>query len=215
MIPQINRDRNFLRRVCFTDECTLTPKGMLNKQNHRFWARQNPRWTRIVHTRSRWRLMVWAGIVGDRLVGPHFFDGNLNGDMYLEFLQNNLRGLLHDNPIRLQDMWWQQDGAPAHNTNEVQDCLDEIFGDRWIGLWGPHEWPPRSPDLTPLDFYLWSRIRDLCYLTPATTREDMMERVRAAFATITPRELARVRRHNLRRLQCLVRQQGGHIEQHL
>ena len=52
-------------------------------------------------------------------------------------------------------VWWAQDGAPAHRLLEVRDRLNETFGEnRVVGLGHNVEWPPRSPDLTPCDFYV-------------------------------------------------------------
>ncbi|GBN27178.1 hypothetical protein AVEN_46569-1 [Araneus ventricosus] len=53
------------------------------------------------------------------------------------------------------DVIFQQDGAPPHWGMIVRDFLDENFPDRWCGRSGPIPWPPRSPDITPLDFFLW------------------------------------------------------------
>jgi len=36
---------------------------------------------------------------------------------------------------------------------DVTTFLDETFPGRWVGRGGPTAWPPRSPDLTPLDFF--------------------------------------------------------------
>ena len=46
--------------------------------------------------------------------------------------------------------WFQQDGATAHTARVSMAAVGEVFGDRVIscGLW-----PPRSPDLTPPDFF--------------------------------------------------------------
>ncbi|GFW48277.1 hypothetical protein TNCV_1108401 [Trichonephila clavipes] len=35
------------------------------------------------------------------------------------------------------------------------DLLKDTFGDRLISRFGPVNWPPRSCDLTPLDYFLW------------------------------------------------------------
>ena len=35
--------------------------------------------------------------------------------------------------------------------------------DRWIGRGGTINWPPRSPDLTPLDFCLWGLMKSEVY----------------------------------------------------
>jgi len=56
-----------------------------------------------------------------------------------------------------------QDGAPAHKARSTQTLLREIFGERVIALgWSP-EWAPRSPDLTPCDFYLWGEMKTKVY----------------------------------------------------
>jgi hypothetical protein len=46
------------------------------------------------------------------------------------------------------------DGAPAHFSRAVRDVLRNTCHDRGIGRGGPTGWPPRSPDLNALDFYL-------------------------------------------------------------
>lgn len=211
-LPRVRRDPDFFRRVCFTDESIFTQKGIFNKQNTRYWSPQNPHWTREVNNQQRWKIIVWAGIVGDQLIGPHIFEENLNGERYLNFLRNVLPGLLANNPIQRRYMWWQQDGAPPHNTVAVQQCLNEYFPNRWIGTRGRFNWPARSPDLTPLDFYLWGKLKDICYRNPPTTRDNMIARIRDAWAGIREEELQRVRGHITRWLQCVVQQNGGHIE---
>jgi hypothetical protein len=50
------------------------------------------------------------------------------------------------------------DGAPAYFTCYVKQFSDSHYPDRWRGRNEPVLWPPRSPDLTPIDFYLWSAV---------------------------------------------------------
>jgi hypothetical protein len=45
-------------------------------------------------------------------------------------------------------------GAPPHFSRRAHAFLDREFPDLWIGTEGLSTWPPRSPDLTPLDFFL-------------------------------------------------------------
>ena len=83
----------------------------------------------------------------------------LNGENYLQFLQEELPELLEDVPLDVRRrMWFQHDGAPAHSTRIVRDWLDQRFPGRWIGRGGPVSWPLRSPDLNPLDFFLWGHV---------------------------------------------------------
>ncbi|KAJ4433774.1 hypothetical protein ANN_16086 [Periplaneta americana] len=53
---------------------------------------------------------------------------------------------------------WFRDGATAHYALTVRQKLNEMFGVHFVGRGGLQSWPPRSPDLTPLDFFygdLW------------------------------------------------------------
>ena len=51
-------------------------------------------------------------------------------------------------------MYFQHDGAPPHYIQRVREYLNEFFPDRWLGHGRPVAWPPRLPDLAPLDYYL-------------------------------------------------------------
>jgi len=61
---------------------------------------------------------------------------------------------------------FQQNGAPPHWGSDVRRFLDPTFPNRWIGRDGPTLWPPRSPDITPLDFFLWQYVKDKVFSTP-------------------------------------------------
>ena len=48
-------------------------------------------------------------------------------------------------------MIFQLDGEPAPWGLDVRTFLNAEFNNRWIGRDGPTPWPPRSPNITPLD----------------------------------------------------------------
>jgi hypothetical protein len=48
---------------------------------------------------------------------------------------------------------FQHDGAPALFCRQGTACLNQLYESRRIGRRGPIPWPPRSPDLTPRDFF--------------------------------------------------------------
>ncbi|GFX70717.1 transposable element Tc3 transposase [Trichonephila clavipes] len=54
----------------------------------------------------------------------------------------------------VQELWFHQDGATCHTARATIDLLKDTFGDRLISRFGPVNWPPRSCDLTPLDYFL-------------------------------------------------------------
>jgi len=39
------------------------------------------------------------------------------------------------------------------------------YPERWIGRRGAIKWPPRSPDLTPLDYFMWGYLKERVYKT--------------------------------------------------
>jgi len=61
---------------------------------------------------------------------------------------------------------FQQDGAPPHWGLDIRRFLDATFPNRWIGTDCPTPWPPRSPDITPLDLFLWGYVKDKVFSTP-------------------------------------------------
>lgn len=154
-LQKFRENPQFPRSVLFSDEAGFTRDGVINSHNLHLWDEENPHG--IIKTKHQQRFMinVWAGIIGNHLIGSFVLEERLTGELYLQFLQNDLNNLLDDVPYqdRVQ-MWFMHDGAPPHYSNLVRDHLTERFGDRWIGRGGPVLWPPRSPDLNPLDFFL-------------------------------------------------------------
>jgi hypothetical protein len=70
------------------------------------------------------------------------------------------------------------------------DALDKHFPGRWIGRGGPISWPPRSPDITPLDFFLWGYVKDIVYKMQVRDIDQLKTRIRDAITTVDVRMLA-------------------------
>jgi hypothetical protein len=101
------------------------------------------------------------------------------------FLQEVLPVLFEDVPLAVRcDMWFQRDGAPAHFSAQTQQHLNTQFPDRWLGRGGPVLWPARSPDLNPLDFFLWGHLKEIVHRDPPTDMEDLTKKFDAAVTTI-------------------------------
>lgn len=110
------------------------------------------------------------------------------------------------------NMWFQHDGAPAHNALLVRRYLDDIFPSRWIGRGGPREWPPRSPDLNPLDFFLWGYMKSTVYANRPRTLEQLKENISQQFQRVTERTLEKVQENSLRRFLLCKQNYGQHFE---
>ncbi|KYN08431.1 hypothetical protein ALC62_00585 [Cyphomyrmex costatus] len=76
----------------------------------------------------------------------------------------------------------------------------------------PHNWPPRSPDLTILDYYLWGTIKDLVYRERPTTAEDMKNRIRQAIQSLDSAEIRRATDDFQRRVTACINARGEHFE---
>ena len=61
------------------------------------------------------------------------------------------------------NIWFQEDGATCHTAEATIDVLRPVFKDRIISRRADVVWPPRSCDLTPLDYYIWGALKDKCY----------------------------------------------------
>lgn len=212
IMEQNNRDPMFLSKVLFSDEATFLLNGHVNRQNCRYWATINPHWMQEYGTQYPEKVNVWAGIIGDRIIGPYFFEETLTGARYLEFLQNFLLPELNRLFPNTNDLWLQQDGAPPHYALLVRNYLDNVFPNRWIGRRGTIEWPPRSPDLTPLDFFLWGYLKSKVYQNKPQNINELKERIRIQVAQITPEVLENVREEFAARLSHCILAEGRQFE---
>ena len=115
--------------------------------------------------------------------------------------------------LKLVSKIFQQDGAPPHWGSHVRRVLVVTFPNRWIGRDGPTPWPPRSPDITPLDFFLWGMLRTKCFRNQFQIRiTNLKARITATVATITEYMLENTRRKIYYRLDVLRATKGAHVE---
>ena len=114
-----------------------------------------------------------------------------------------------------RNLWWVQDGASPHRVINVRDRLNEVFGNnRVVGLGHDVEWPPRSPDLTPCDFFLWGYIKSKVFVNPPQTIHDLRQKIINEFNALQQQQdMIRnaVRGMQKRALLCVERN-GGHVE---
>lgn len=213
LLQRVAEDNTFTTRVLWTDEANFSRDGYFNQHNNHYYGLENPHAAFEQNNQQRFSVNVWAGILGDYLLGPVILPHRLNGENFLGFLQNQLQNLLENLPLAaIANMWIQLDGAPPHFAADVRAWLDQEYPGRWIGRNGAVHWPPRSPDITPLDFFLWGHIKALVYSTPVQNVDDLTNRIQNAAATVNPQMLRRVRENLVRRAQLCLEVQGQNFE---
>jgi hypothetical protein len=200
----LNND-DLLDVTFFTDEAWVHLSGYVNSQNYRTWATENPH--NFVETSLHpEKIGVWVAVSRRRILGPIFFRETITGERYRIILEEAI-GQMHDDECQLG--YFQQDGATAHTANATIRYLEEFYGDRLIsrGLW-----PPRSPDLTPLDFYLFGRMKTNIFKNRIHTLEDLQAAIVRELGSIEQNELQRVFNSMKRRINLCLTNGGGHIE---
>lgn len=171
------QDPFFCRNVVWTDEAYISSAGIFNRHNEHYWSDRNPHRTVDVRTQGRFGFSVWCALRGNRVLTYHIYQENLNGQRYYEILNQKIIEEFMDNLplIEARNQYFQQDGAPPHNIRTVSELLNTNFGNNWIGSNGPVRWPPRSPDLTPLDFFFWGHIKDKLYKKTSTDINELRQ----------------------------------------
>ena len=203
-------------KIFFSDESTFSLCGTVNTQNCRIWGSERPADATIEKNRNSPKVNVFCALNGSMVIGPYFFPNNtVNGNDYIEMLMW-LLPQLHGDPLPI----FQQDGAPPHWKRETRALLNERLPGRWIGRASERDdcllhWPPRSPDITPLDFFLWGYIKDSVFSFPLPVSiDEMKDRIVRAVEDISPDLLKKVHACFRKRLQLLIKRKGAHIEKY-
>lgn len=175
-------DRHFVnqifKKILWSDEAIFNTAGVFNRKNTHYWSDSNKHKIKMIQKQGYKSVRVWCGIICDRVIGPIFYDGNMNGQRYLNLLNNEIRQHIDDLPENLrQGLIFQQDSAPYHTVAPVVNWLNDRF-ETWIGRHGTIPWPPRSPDLTPLDFFLWGALKQEAYKSRTNNVEHLKQKIR-------------------------------------
>ena len=72
-------------------------------------------------------------------------------------------------------------------------------------------WPPRSPDLSACDFFLWGYLKSKVYVRKPRTVDDLKVPIRKEIATVPQEMLVNVMQNFEERLRTSVRQEGRHL----
>lgn len=105
-------------------------------------------------------------------------------------------------------------GLSTHYALEVRRYLNSQYENRWIGREGTTQWPPKSPDLTPLNF-LWGYFKELVYANENQTEQELRQKIREGINVIknNERTFRLIKRNFIRRCRLCVRANGRNFEQ--
>lgn len=215
-LEKLRDNRDFYKDIIWTDEVHVSSAGIFNRNNKRFWSFENPH--QIIGDRvqqGRFGFNAWCAIKNNRVLCYYIRENNLNSEGYLSILRENLEEALDNLPLNQRNrVYYQQDGASIHNAHQVRNYLNENFENQWIGTFGPIRWPPRSPDMTPLDFFLWGHVKHLLYQNIPRTLIELKRKFRNIIENIAPVQIMNATRSIQHRCNlCL--DNGGNQFEHL
>ena len=213
-LEQLATDPLFYRQIVFSDEAHFWLNGFVNKQNCRIWNENNPQ--EILQTPLHpEKCTVWCGLHAGGIIGPYFFKNEagarvtVNGDRYRTMINDFLFENMDD--IDPDEMWFQQDGATCHTSTATIDLLKSKFGDKLISRNGTVNWPPRSCDLTPLDYFLWGYVKSLVYADKPATIDALEDNIVRVIRDIRPALLEKVTQNWTSRMRFVKNSRGGHM----
>jgi len=106
---------------------------------------------------------------------------------------------------------FQQDSAPPHRARETIELLSRMTPD----FIGPEMGPPNSPDLNPVDYSIWSVVKERVYQQRIQNTDELWQRLLAVCKDleqhIVDTAIDQWRRH----LTACIRAKGGHFEHNL
>ena len=138
-LEQCVRHPQFLWKLLFTDEARFTRDGIFNFHKLHIWAHVNPHAIREARYQTTFSINVWAGIFGDRLIGPVRLPERLTGLTCREFLERVTRDILPDMlddvPLQLRvGLCFMHDGAATHFCRIAGRYLNDHFLGSGSGL---------------------------------------------------------------------------------
>lgn len=197
-------------RTLWTDEAHFYLDGFVCTKHCVIWARENPHCYRTKPLHQR-KVTVWCGFTNSRILPPAFVpEGQtVNTDVYLDILRNHML----PNLPRNHGLVFMQDGAPAHTSNATKEFLKETFGEQNIISRGcPINWPSRSPDLNPCDFFLWGYLKHRVFRNNPQTLDQLKNTIEHEITEISRDLLDKTVDSLFDRLMLIISENGAHIE---
>ena len=185
---RVSRGKRLLRRLTrekvgrtfFTDETNFQVGPFRNRQNDKFYStaqrkRDVPE-GRLVRETVAFpkKVMVSAGVSKLGKTSIIFCESGMkvNQHVYKNFMERNLIPEMKKLGGR-KGFIFQQDGATSHTAKMVVTFLENAVPD----FIQPSFWPPSSPDLNPLDYGIWSVLKENVYRVKITSMEQLKRRI--------------------------------------
>ena len=204
----LEQEDNIISNILWSDEAHFYLNGYVSSRHCVIWSEDNPHHNLEVPLHSP-KVTVFCAMNSRMIMPPYFIEhpNTVNQHVYLDILQNHVVPNLPNN-----NLIFMQDGATPHTANIVKDFLRQQFGENLIGLGFQREWPPRSPDLNPLDFFLWGYLKLRVFRRKPSTIDQLKDFIVMEINCIEAELLARAVESLSDRCLAVICENGNHIE---
>ena len=198
-IETVHQNGDFLDNLIVSDEAIFSLNSEVTTKNVVKYAEHGhgqPPGHFVQFKQGAGQIMAWVGFTSTgKIFGPHFIEGRLDTREYMRIIRYHvIQQDFRDQNVNRQQTWWQQDGAPAHTSNISMRYLRGQFPGKLISKRGDWPWPPRSPDLTPCDFFLWGYVKNKIWTVDQDQQPQNIPELRAAIT----REITNIPNYMLR-----------------
>ena len=127
--------------------------------------------------------------------------------------------------VKIRDSWpsvrheannkgyfYQQDGAPPHCTRQYLYFVFETFSNRVISRRTETPWPACSPDLSPLEYWLWGELQATVIEKSPESLQEVIDVVNEGAASMERSKIIRATKNFRRRVELCRKKKGGHFE---
>lgn len=182
----------------------------MNRRNDRWLCADPSDVPHVMHTKFPASVMV-LGVVSSEghIMPPHFFQQGLrlNAAGYNEVLETVVKPWI-DRVCDGRPYVFQQDSAPAHKAVVTQDWMAANLHDHIT----PNMWPPNSPDLNPLDYYMWGVVERETNQRSHNTTDSLKAAITRVMSKINKDHVMRACQRFRSRIEAIIAAEGGYIE---
>lgn len=194
----------------FSDEKLFTTDQKSNRRNDRFIGDSIEEVPVVMKSKHPAGVMVLGAVSSEgHVMPPHFFGPGemVTADVYKRALEAKVKPWI-ESVTRGSPYVFQQDSAPAHTARSTQEwCLGNLQM-----VWTKDFWPPNSPDLNPMDYYLWSVVEAKVNEHPVANRDALKRKITEVMRRMDQEEVARACACFRTRLEKVIGAEGGYIE---
>lgn len=194
----------------FSDEKNFCQDQKHNTQNNRWLAYSTKDIPRVMQTKFPLTVMVFGCVSSEGdVMPPHFFQEGLRltSDGYVELLNTVVKPWI-TRVANGRPYVWQQDSAPCHTSGKSKKWLSENFYD----FTSPNVWPPNSPDLNPMDYFVWGAVEKDTNRTSSNTKAQLMDKIKTVFEALPRETVASACSRFRSRIEAVIDANGGYFE---